>query len=192
MVTNNITGNLNGRLCALKFSKGDIYTYKTVIPGLAVGEIVVVSRGNEMTVAAVVAVGNEDVPVRDMSKAITMREFDISRGMVTPKMRDEYRSLRKAMGTPTFFSIGIPFSISPSDNLAVSVRFIGNSDEYTYLTDRKDFKPGSMVIVPAGVFNLPKRAIISGYVDYPADDRVYKRVFGTLSEYNAMEHKISA
>lgn len=175
-------------MVAVKFSQGDtVYTYRTIIPNLQIGDIVVVPQKNGSTMAVVVGADTKVVPVFPNSPVITKREFDLKPADITKKMREEYMNLKLRMKSPTFFKVGIPYKTLEKDKFAVSVRFIGNNDEYTYLTDVESYKNGDLVIVPTGPFNLAKRAVVDRYVEYPnLPDVEWKRVYCLLRDYDRM------
>ena len=168
---------------AIKYSSGkDVYTYKTTLKDIMVGEIVAVPQKDKYSMAAVVAVDNTPVPFVGYSPVITLRECDIDPALITPKMRTEYKYLIKRMKEPDFFNVGIAAEPRDTDKYAVSVRFMGNDgnfseQEYMYLTDDTTFQMGDIVIVPAGPFNLPKRASVVRYTQFPKENGIkLKRV----------------
>ena len=182
-VTNDV-----GILVALKFARGNtVYTYKTDLIDLTQGEIVAVKDGNRLLMGVVVNAGDEPVAKPENGFIPLIREYDIDPKLITDQMKKDYRALKDAMKDPAFFEIAISAEPSSSDTYAVSVRFLGaisTPQEYTYLTDNNSYKRGDLVIVPTGQFNLPKRAMVVGYVDFPKDDGVkYKRVFSSLAEF---------
>lgn len=176
-------------MVAVKFSQGDtVYTYRTIIPNLQIGDIVVVPQKNGSTMAVVVGTDTKVVPVFEGSPVITKREFDLTPYDITKKMREEYTNLKLRMRSPSFFKVGIPYKTTDKDKFAVSIRFIGNKDEYTYLTDVETYQNGDLVIVPTGPFNLAKRAVVVRYVDYPnLPDVEWKRIYCPLRDYERMQ-----
>ena len=178
-----------GRLIAIKFANGDaVYTYKTEILDFMQGEIVGVPRGTGLAMAAVIGVSNEPIYSNEEGFIKITRECDIQPSEISPTMKSDYKKLVTRMDNEEFFNIGIPAEVSENDRFAVSVKFLGSNSstqEYTYLTDRNDYKKDDIVIVPTGAFNLPKRGIITGYVDFPKEtDIEFKKVLCLLSEYN--------
>lgn len=181
-----------GILVAIKFARGNnIYTYKTDLVDLTSGEIIAIKDGNHLLLGAVVDVGLEPIAKPGNGFIPIIRECDIKKDEVTDQMKKDYRTLVDAMKNPDFFEIGISAEPNSFDTYAVSVRFLSatsSNQEYTYLTDKNNYKRGDLVIVPTGQFNLPKRAMVVGYVDFPKEqDVTYKRVFSSLAEYDKMK-----
>lgn len=176
--------------CAVKFAKGDtVYTYKTTIRDLAVGDMVAVPQNGGIAMAVVVGVDTKEVGVFPGNLVVSLREFDLNPAELTPKMREDYQAIKARMKNPSFFRIGIPAKAEATDTLAVSVRFLdgNNMQEYTYLTDVDTYRSGEVVVVPTGPFNLAKRASIIKYVPYPKDDGIdYKKVFCHVRDYERM------
>lgn len=175
-----------GIVAAVKFSYGDtVYTYKSTLLDLSVGEIVAVSRKAECSMAAVVAVDKTLVDIPEDKPVIRIRESNVDPATITPRMRTEYKTLINRMKDPSFFRIGLPAEPTAEDVYAVSVRFMNDftnqfsEQEYTYLTDRNDLATGDIVVVPVGTFNLEKRASVVKYVSVPEKtDIPLKRVYG--------------
>lgn len=177
-------------MCAVKFPKNStVYTYKTTIKDLGVGELVAVPQNGRLAMAVVVGVDKKPVPVAQGNPVVSLREYDIQSSEVTKKMREDYYALQQEMKSPAFFRVGIPARPEVTDTYAVSVRFMGgtNQQEYTYLANTDGYKEGDLVMVPAGPFNLPKRAAVVKYVPFPEDDGTdYKKVYCLVRDYERM------
>jgi len=185
------TNEKQGYLVAVKFAKGDTaYTYKTTISDLMVGELVAVPQKNGLSMAAVVGTNEKPIPLTDDNVIIDTRESNVRVTDITPKMREDYKTIRERMRKPSFFSIGIPATPSEADVYAVSVRFINENtarQEYTYLTDDNTLRPGEIIIVPTGAFNFAKRAVVVDYVPFPQEtDIEFKKVYCRLRDYERM------
>ena len=174
------------RYIAVKFAGRDtVYTYKTAIRDLRIGEVVIVPQGNHDAVAVVVGVDTIDMPYTG-GKLITKREFDMSKEEITPRMRQDYKVLIENRKNSDFYKISIPAEPTPQDNFIVSVIYEDSRDnkEYTYLTNNSKFAKNETVIVPTGPFNLPKKAKVSRYLDtLPLDVVGYKRVHGRAKDF---------